>query len=451
MELTIKTYILQGFDEEQAQRIESIIQYLSNKNGLQNQTQILKKLPQSLEANDYVVIFTDELSAGMLTRDKDNQKFFADKNYRNNQLLIIIDDVSTDSLPAYMHHLPVFALSNYNESWEQESLEPENQEFTKSNLVESLNDVIQFIKRSKQAPKSDRPTVFIGPFDDNTTYEYQKLTRELLYRHYNIVPEIANPTAKELIENPEYLKQLLQKADLAIHFIGHKSLLDYPEKESAAMKINAFAADFCKTNEGAGFSRTIYIPSQADDAPEMLELKISQFKSNANSLTHAELVQTPIEKFKEIILEKIAEIASPLTQKNIDVTTETDVYFIYPPGAEQMASEYFQWFEKHQVNFKTSQVDLDQLALLHYHQNQLAKCNKVIIYHTDNPNWFDQKVSDLIKSPGWGRNKPFEWIAICGNNNYSHKTLQMLKNQNIQLIENSGSPNKEKLKELFRK
>lgn len=451
MDITIRTYVLQVFDEEQAQRIKNIVQYLSKKNGLQNQTQILKKLPLSLEPDDYLILFTDELSAGMLTRDKDNQKFFIDKKFRNNQVLVILDDVSTDSLPAYLHQLPIFALSNYNESWENELLDTETQGIAKSNLIESLNDVIQFIKRTKQASNPDRPTVFIGPFDDNTTYEYQKLTRELLCRHYNIVPEIANPTAKELIENPEYLKQLLQKADLAIHFIGHKSLLDFPEKVSAALQINSITADFCKTSDGTSLNRTVYIPSQTDDSPEMLELKISQFKSNAHSLTHAELVQTPIEKFKEIILEKITEIDAPLSQKNVEAFSETDVYFIYPPGAEQMVSEYFNWFEKHQVNFKTSQVDLDQLALLHYHQNQLTRCNKVIIYHTDNPNWFEQKVSDLIKSPGWGRNRPFDWIAICGNNNYSQKTLQMLKNQNIQLIEESGSLNKEKLKELFSK
>ena len=402
----------------------------------------------ALKPNDYLVLFTDELIVNQLNQDKTNQQFFLKKNFRNNQVLIILDDVSIEQLPEYMHLFPVFALTISNALIEDADLDWEESEKPASNMLDVLNDTVLFIKRSIQAEKKDNLTIYIGPFDDNTTYEYQKLTRELLHRDYNVIPEISNPSAKELIENQAFLNEMLQTADLAIHFIGHPSLLNYPEKISPALKINSIAANFCHSAIGSSLSRIIYVPAARDDSSEMIERKISQFKNDTLSLTNAELIQTPIEKFKEIVLEKIIELAKPLLHKTLTTDAEADLYFIYPPGHEEQVHNYVKWFKEHLINFKISQVNLDQLELLSYHQKNLATCNKVLIFNDGNQQWFERKVSDIIKSPGWGRNKKFDFIAICGKI-INETPLKLLSNQKIHILNDNGTPNEKELKTVF--
>jgi hypothetical protein len=448
MDIQIKTYLLKGFDKEQTQRIEKIIQYISQKNNIHNQINLIDKLDIELESGDYLIIFCDELIVNQLNQDKINQQFFTNRRFRSNQVIIVLDEILPDSIPDYMHLLPVFSLNMQNQLTSDEDTEWEEIEKSPPNLIEVINDTILFIKRSKQAKNDERLTIYIGPFDDNTTYEYQKLTRELLCRDYNVIPEISNPSAKELLDNKDYLNEMLLSSDLAIHFIGHQSLLQHPAKTSAAIKINSIVADFCKTPEGQNLSRIIYVPAEKDDSPTLLEQKISQFKNNIHSLTNAELIQTPVEKFKEIVLEKIQELSLPLAQRNSDSDGESDVYFIYPPKYENEVKGYIEWFNKNNINYKVSQANLDQLKLLHYHQKQLAQCKKVLIYNPGNQQWFNRKISDIIKSPGWGRDHNFELIAVCGKKTDT-KDLKLLSNYKTIIIDDNGIPNNIELTKFF--
>ncbi len=410
---SLKTYLLKGFDIEQTQKIIKSLQFVFAQKKLDCSAEIIERLNITLGTNDFLILFIDDIVLNQLINDATNKQFLMNKDFRNNQLLIVTEDLNISQLPEYLHYFPVFSLQSENNYTNDETdLTPTF--INRSNLFDVINDLVLFIKQTKLPQNPEQLTIYIGPFDDNTTFEYQKVTRELLHRNFKLVPEVSNPTAKDLINNQDYLLEMLRNSDFAIHFIGHHSLAEYPEHISPVLKINQITANFCSSPEGNTLQRIIYVPAETPETPELVVQKIVQFKSDAQSLINAELLQTPIEKLKEIILQKVSELAAPLEPSNLELKPNSEVYFLYPPGAEELSKAYEDWMNKHQITFTISQANLDQLELLHYHQNQLTTAEGVLILHNGNQHWLERKLSDLIKAPGWGRKKPYRFITICG-------------------------------------
>jgi|GEM_PF-6298588 hypothetical protein len=448
MNITLKTYILNGFDKDQTQQVEKTLQFISNKKQVKNETVIIDKLTINLGTNDFLIVFLDELTLNTLIHDSVSQSFFSKKEFLTNQVIIVLDDLKIRDIPEYFHLFPVFSLSSFDNSNFNEEEEWNSKANNNSQLTEILNDIVHFIIRTKYPQANSAITFYVGPFDDSTTIEYQKITRELLHRKFNIVPEVANPSAKELIDNQEYLLEMLRNSDFAIHFIGHQSIVDFPEKISPAIKINQITADFCATIDGQNLQRIIYVPAENSETSEIVEQKISQFKSNTHSLLNAELIQTPIEKLKEIVLQKIKELSAPITQSVIDENKDKEVYLIYPSEEENKIVPYCDWFKQKNITYSLSQINLDQLELLQYHQKQLTSCQGVIIYNSGNNQWLERKLSDIIKAPGWGRKHRFRFIIVCGQ----ELTVDQLKKtqyHDIEFFKDDSLLKNNKLKELL--
>lgn len=445
MIINTNTYVLKSFDSDQNSFLKSTLEFFSNAHNIRNEIKLTETLKIKLEQDDFLVLYIDELFIEQITQNTVSTDFFLKKEFRNNQVILILDEISIEQLPEYLQYFQTFNIHNntgakgdHEETWN-------SHDDNKSLLFDLLNDIVLHIKRIKSNATGSKLTIYIGPSDDNTTLEYQKITRELLHREYKIIPEVSNPTAKELLENKEYFKNLLESADLAIHFIGHNSILKYPEQHSPALKTNDFVANYCSTPDGELLQRIIYVPSEQHEGSELLNQKILQFKSDTKSLKNAELVQTPVEKFKEVILQKLIELSKPFTQLTQKEETIDDVYLIYPPGFDNEILPYTSWLKENNLSYSVSQVDLDQLELLHYHQKKLTSCKGVLIFNSGNKQWLSRKLSDIKKSPGWGRKMPFKLKAICGlkpqisNNN----------NNSFLLFENESELNSKTFKELL--
>ncbi|MBI9068393.1 MAG: hypothetical protein JEZ09_13950 [Salinivirgaceae bacterium] len=412
------TYILSGFDKEQTEFLSKSLHYISTKLDIDNEINIIEKLDTSIEPNDFIILFLDELSLSQLNNPI-NKSFIEQKKYRAKQIILILDEVNIGQLPSQFQYFPAYPIiSKLNESYFEED-EIDNKEKGSIQLIEVLYDIAYYIKRSKITKSEDQSLVFVGPYDDNTTFEFHKITRELLHRECHITPTVSNPSGKELLENEVYFIEVLKSVELSIHFIGYESLLAYPEKESPALLINKIVANFCKTPEGEHIQRIIYIPAPSDDTSELIRQKISLFKSDLIGLQNAEIIQTPVEKFKEVVIAKLAELTLAVSGKEIYHNTIDDIYIIHPPGISNEIKKYTDWFDSKNIIYSTSQVDLDQLDLLNYHQKKLTNCKGVLIYNDGNTQWLSRKLSDLKKSPGWGRKKPFSFKMVIGNDKFT--------------------------------
>lgn len=444
-----KTYILKGFDDNQTKSLSLMLEYVSSMKFISNKVSIIDKLNVKLLNDDFLIIIIDELSLEQIIQNNTNKDFFIDKDFKHNQIILILDDINISSLPEYLQHFQTFSTTiDITTNTAEDSEEWDKPEESKIKLIEIIDDLVYYINKVNTGIQKEKLTIYLGPTDDNTGVEYQKITRELLHRDYNILPEISNPTAIELINNKEYLLEMIKSADLSIHFIGHKSILQYPENISSAIKINNITAEYCKSTEGKQLQRIVYVPSEKLVLNELLDQKILQFKSDTKLLLNAELIQTPIEKFKEIILLKLNDISNPNKEKSFIENSNKSVYFIYPPGKEEDITSYITWFEKNNITYSKSQVELDQLELLNYHQNQLTTCDSVIVYNSGNNEWLNRKLSDIKKSPGWGRKKPFKIKAICGTKS-SDDLIENDSNNSFIIVNNCDEFNNTQFKNLL--
>jgi hypothetical protein len=57
-------------------------------------------------------------------------------------------------------------------------------------------------------------------------------------------------------------------------------------------------------------------------------------------------------------------------------------------------------------------------TFVHQHRKNLVDADAILIYQgKSNEYWLDSKIRDLIKTPGYGKNKPFKAIGIFTENN----------------------------------
>lgn len=410
----ININILKGIDSVETDQLFNAFQFVCKKLKIEANINLESTLSILPDDGQYLIIHLDEITLSQLVNQSKVQEFFVSKSFKNSQILLMLEDISIDQLPEYLHYLPAFELYlNQKSSSDSKSLK-------RTTFVQVVHDMVLFIKEANQK-KEDALTIFIGPSDDNTTIEYQKILRELLHRNHHIIPEVLNPSAKELIDNPQSLETTLADTDLCIHFIGHGSISNYPDKASPAMKVNDLVAEYCTKN--SKIQRIIYVPDEDENTTENVRLKILQFKSNLKALKNAELVQTPVEKFKDIVLTKIQEIFMPVEDVHVSEEEKGELYFIYAPGQEKNVGKITTWFNSQKFNYSISQIDQDQLALIKYHQGKLKNCDGVVIFNHGNKEWLSRKLSDLLKAPGWGRKKQFKYKAVIGNDNDSVKDL----------------------------
>jgi hypothetical protein len=444
--MNINTYILKSFNEKQQQLFIDTLNYISKNNKINNNIKLINNLDIEINEDDFLILIIDELTLNRFITDFDLKTFFENKIYSANRIILVLNDINFAKLPEYMQFFRFFILSSYNE------LENENIELSKVSdyrIVEIVTDIIFFIKKIKKGLQKNIHTVYICPADGNTTLEYQKIIRELLHREYNLLPEIVNPKINNLKTGTKDINPLLKKTDLSIHFIGHKSLIDYPEKESYALKINNIAADFCKTNKDNNLQRIVYVPPENEYSNELLIQKISLFKNDINALYNAELIQTPVEKFKDVILQKLHDLDKKQSNNNTDLLQHDDIYIIYQPECEDETNKIQKLLQSNGITIAKSQVNLDQLELLNYHQNKLTTCKGVIIfYNNKNKDWIKRKLSDIKKAPGWGRKTPFKVKILCGLNNKNNLTNNIDTNSYL-LFENNCELNISDIKKML--
>ena len=77
--------------------------------------------------------------------------------------------------------------------------------------------------------------------------------------------------------------------------------------------------------------------------------------------------------------------------------------------------------------------------LRYIHQENLRRCDASIIYYGDaTEEWIKTKLQDLLKAPGFGRDKPMEAKAVYFNGK-KDVDLEHYKRNNAMVLGNDGS------------
>jgi hypothetical protein len=253
-----------------------------------------------------------------------------------------------------------------------------------------------------------RKSVYLADTGQDISGARNIIKRELLRYGYDVYPKIQLPLQSEALADA--IKDDLANCEFSIHLFGSS----YGElMADSAMSItalqNSIAAEKAAANPHQ-LKRLIWISPSLRFASEKQKIFIHNLQTDSEASAGAEILETSYEDFKNTVWE---QLLSGGTYKNDrdDPSQKGDLlpvlYLIYDPIDQNMVQPVIQLLMKNKVEVITPAFKGGLMELRSQHINALQKMDAAIVYqHFVNPQWAQIKLLDLLKAPGFGRNKP---------------------------------------------
>jgi hypothetical protein len=292
-------------------------------------------------------------------------------------------------------------------------------------LVDLVYDIQDLLKPANNGLIEDKNNItlegeiiYLAETTSDLSSQRSLIKRELQSHGYKVLPEVSLANRKGELE--DYIKSDLQKCKLSIHLIG-QSLGDKKDSTGNIVELqNRLAVEYHQKLELEKghhiFHRMIWLSPGLVIKNEKQRAFIEGLKRDSETVKGAEILQIPIEDFKTIMKSKMTEISD---NKQLYVMPELAidqkvVYLIYDKmdreKAQLLASEF------HREGYYVTEPGFEGnlLHLRQQHIENLKNCDLAIIFQDDlNEYWIKMKMLDLIKAPGFGKEKPFIFKGIC--------------------------------------
>lgn len=273
-----------------------------------------------------------------------------------------------------------------------------------------------------------RKTIYLAETGHDLAIQRNIIKRELIRHGYVVLPNQTLPTRQEDLERS--VRKYLEECSLSIHLMG-TSYGEIPEggDRSVVDLENKLAAEcsFAKRQNKQEFSRLIWIAPNLKSASDKQKSFIDNLKRDTEAQEGAEILQNPLEDFKNIMRE---ELIDSLERKNVDESSTKSVYLVHDRLDQAEVKPIKEAIEKsgYKVLFPAFEGEL--LDVRKQHIENLRNFDSAIIFKGKvNDQWVRMKVLDLLKAPGFGRKKPIKGKALVGTGN-----LDAYKNQNLTVI-----------------
>ncbi|MEM7550521.1 MAG: DUF4062 domain-containing protein [Bacteroidota bacterium] len=246
------------------------------------------------------------------------------------------------------------------------------------------------------------------------------IRRELIRYGFTVLPDRRLPKSKDLLQRT--IKSDIEKSNLSIHLVGE----DYG-KVSDGMDIsvvelqNKISTEYSLSedskNKPHGFRRLIWIAPKLTNMTERQKIFIESLRSDTENLESAEIMQTSIHDLRtvlrnQLIYKKQASMTSQINHED-DTSGSSKVYIIVDRRDLEDSKPLAELLRKKGIEVLYTDYNKDLLELRNDHQYNLTKCDGSIIYFgRANEEWMKTKIQDILKSPGFGRNKPMRAKAI---------------------------------------
>jgi hypothetical protein len=257
---------------------------------------------------------------------------------------------------------------------------------------------------------------------------------------YQTLPGKANELEK-------VVRKDLEECTFSIHLIGssYGEIPDGTEKSVVDIqnKLAAEKATSAKETKGE-FTRLIWISPVLVNISEKQKSFIESLKRDADIQEGAEILQTPLEDFKNIMRE---ELADSIDKKTINNELDKTIYLVHDKVDQSEIKPLADLIEKSGFKVLLPEFDGDLLDLRKKHINNLKKFDAAIIYKGKvNEQWVRMKVLDLLKAPGFGRQKPIKGKAIFNGigsrlnaESFKSQDIVVFQGENIHALENVKS------------
>jgi len=214
-----------------------------------------------------------------------------------------------------------------------------------------------------------------------------------------------------------------------------------------------------KADEKQPFSRLIWVSPDLKNVTERQKIFIEDLKSDAASLEEAEVLQISLQELKTIIREELVTGGRFKTRKEISGLDKNDaedktkmIYLIADKRDVKEIDQLQAYLKKQGFNVVSPSYEGDLVDLRYIHQENLRRCDASIIYFGNaTEDWIKTKLQDLLKAPGFGREKPLEAKAVYFNGKKDVDLEHYKKNNALVLGNNGGTFTPDHLKPFLTK
>lgn len=272
-------------------------------------------------------------------------------------------------------------------------------------------------------------TVYLASTGVDMVIQRDIIKRELIRHGYKVLPDHSLPKEAKALDR--MIREDLDRCRLSIHLVGE----DYGYKprgsELSVVDIqNRVASDHTyqiveknkdlKDDEKEPFSRLVWVSPDLKNVTERQKIFIEDLKSDAASLEEAEVLQITLQELKSIIREELVtggrfknkrEIRGYGQDKEDDQTKI--IYLIADRRDVDSTDEIQEYLKNKGFSVVSPSYEGDLVDLRYIHQENLRRCDASIIYFGESTeDWIRTKLQDLLKAPGFGRNKPMMAKAV---------------------------------------
>ncbi len=277
-------------------------------------------------------------------------------------------------------------------------------------------------------------TIYLAETGHDLSIQRNIIRRELQRHGYVVLPNQVLPMRSDELER--IIRKDIEECSLSVHLIG-SAYGEIPEgNDRSVLDIqNKLAAEHAviKRSRKEEFSRLIWIAPNLRNASEKQKAFIESLRRDVEAQEGAEILQNPLEDFKNIMCE---ELVASQNRKVDQSTSGKTIYLVHDKVDHQQVLPFIDVIQKSGFNIVFPAFEGDLMEVRRKHIENLRQFDGAIIFKGKvNDQWVRMKVLDLLKAPGFGRNKPIKGKAIV-----SPSSLDPYKNDNVTLI--SGDSNK---------
>jgi hypothetical protein len=332
------------------------------------------------------------------------------------------------------------------------STEAERQYWMKMvDLAYDIYDTLLFLRNEQVKTEVKniykRKTIYLAETGHDLSVQRNIIKRELQRHGYVVLPNQTLPGT--LGELERFVAHDLEDCHLSIHLIGNaygeipegseRSVVDLQNKIAAEKSIRA------KQNNQE-FSRLIWISPNLVNASERQKGFIENIKRDVEAQEGAEILQTPLEDFKNIMREELVDTGEKRTQED---NSRKCIYLMHDRIDHNAIKPFIEVIEKSGFKVLMPEFEGELLDLRKKHIDNLRNFDAAIIYKGKvNEQWVRMKALDILKAPGFGRKKPIVGKALLTEPGTT-MNVESFKSQNLRVIGGESDRSMESLKSFL--
>lgn len=326
-------------------------------------------------------------------------------------------------------------------------------------MAYDLNQVLNAIKKPEAIAESKtlesfprEKTVYLASTGVDMVIQRDVIKRELIRHGYRVLPNHTLPKEAKVLEHR--VKEDLVKCRLSIHLVGEDygyrpkgsdlSVVDIQNR--VASKHTYEMVEWNERQiEKELFSRLIWVSPDLNNVSERQKIFIEDLKSDAAALEEAEVLQITLQELKSIVREELVTGGRFNNRRDVagyHPAAEDDnseiIYLITDKGDLKHSEPLQEYLKGEGFRVVSPSYEGDLIDIRYIHQENLRRCDASIIYFGEaTEEWIKTKLKDLLKAPGFGRNKPMKAKAVYLGGN-KDVDLGIYKKNNALILGNNG-------------